>query len=512
MNMSRTPLMGRLRMLARIAAESQRSGVPAAELLDMPRRRFMQAAAGGLALTTLAAGCANTQLKSSGKPGQRVAIIGAGIAGLHCAHLLKKGGIDADVYEAADRVGGRMFTKRDLLNPGQTVELGGSFIDSTHADMLSLCNEFELDLLDMRDDASVKQCTYFFGDRHYTDREVLEWLKPHVERMAMDSAVLDAESDERFGVLDRTSIRDYLTAIGAETSLRKLLEVAFVTEYGLDADEQSALNMLCLIGLDSLPDRWETFGESDERYKVKGGNQQVTDRLALGLEDRIQTARKLEAIAADGSAYELTFSGGRHVTADYVVLALPFTLLREVDIRVELPKEKRIAIDELGYGTNAKLLLGMSSRPWREQSYGGNIFTDQDFQLAWDNSRLQPGMSGGITLYSGGKPGVAVGENTPREQIARLMPGLEKAYPGSKWAYSGRHFRMHWPSHAFTKASYACYRPGQWSSIAGHEIEPVGNLLFAGEHCSSDFQGYMNGGAETGRVAAESILAAVKKG
>ncbi|MCB9894798.1 MAG: FAD-dependent oxidoreductase [Planctomycetes bacterium] len=512
--MSRTPLMGRLRMLARIAAESNRTGIPADELIEMrSRRRFMQAAAGGLALTAVAAGCANTQLKSSGKPGQRVAIIGAGIAGLHCAHLLKKGGVDADIYEAADRVGGRMFTKRDLLNPGQTVELGGSFIDSTHEDMLKLCTEFELELLDMQDDSSVKQCTYFLGERHYTDREVMDWLKPHVERMAMDSALLDGdESDERFRIVDNTSISQYLDAIRAEGWLKSLLDVAFVTEYGLDADQQSAFNMLCLIGLDTTTESWETFGDSDERYKVKGGNQQVTDRLAAGLDDRIQTARRLEAISRDGNAYELTFSGGKHVSADYVVLALPFTLLRQVDIRVELPKEKRRAIDELGYGTNAKLLLGMSTRPWREQGYGGNIFTDQPFQLAWDNARLQPGLSGGITLYSGGERGVKVGDGTPREQINQLLPGLEKAYPGAKWAYTSKHFRMHWPSHAFTTASYACYKPGQWGTIAGHEIEPVGNLLFAGEHCSSDFQGYMNGGAETGRLAAEQILALVKKG
>ncbi|MBK8608608.1 MAG: FAD-dependent oxidoreductase [Chitinophagaceae bacterium] len=60
-------------------------------------------------------------------------------------------------------------------------------------------------------------------------------------------------------------------------------------------------------------------------------------------------------------------------------------------------------------------------------------------------------------------------------------------------------------------ASYACYKPGQWTTIGGAEIEPVGNLLFAGEHCSSDFQGYMNGGAETGRRAAAELMKLVKQ-
>ena len=516
-SMSRTPLIGRLRVLAHLVRVSQLSGVPGAELLEMrSRRRFMQAAAGGVALTALS-GCASTQKTSSAKPGQRVAIIGAGIAGLHCAHLLKRAGVEAEIYEAADRVGGRIFTKSDLLNPGQTVELGGSFIDSTHADMLALCKEFSLSLLDMNDDSEHKHCTYFFGDRHYTDREVLDALQPFVAKMQSDADLLHNTDWDDFVKLpkareiDATSISGYLANLGVGGWLRQLLEVAFVTEFGLDATEQSAWNMLDLIGLNTKAPRWEAFGDSDERYKVKGGNQQVTAHLAEGLESNIHTARRLEAIASDGAGFELRFHGGSSVSADFVVVTIPFTLLRDVDIQVEVPLEKRRAINELGYGTNAKLMVGMSKRPWRDAGYAGNIFSDQPFQLAWDNSRLQAGASGGITLYSGGKPGLAVGEGSPREQVDRLLPGLETAYPGAKWAYTGKLFRMHWPTHAFTKGSYACYKPGQWTSIAGHEVEPVGNLLFAGEHCSSDFQGYMNGGAETGRLASEQILAAVKK-
>ena len=53
---------------------------------------------------------------------------------------------------------------------------------------------------------------------------------------------------------------------------------------------------------------------------------------------------------------------------------------------------------------------------------------------------------------------------------------------------------------------FRSYLPGQYTSIAGAEFEPVGNLYFAGEHTSLDYQGYMNGGAETGRRAAEGIL------
>ena len=66
--------------------------------------------------------------------------------------------------------------------------------------------------------------------------------------------------------------------------------------------------------------------------------------------------------------------------------------------------------------------------------------------------------------------------------------------------------RAYWPSNPFVRASYASYRPGQWTGIRGAEGLTVGNLFFAGEHTSLDWQGYMNGGAESGRNAAEALM------
>lgn len=65
---------------------------------------------------------------------------------------------------------------------------------------------------------------------------------------------------------------------------------------------------------------------------------------------------------------------------------------------------------------------------------------------------------------------------------------------------------MVWLKYKFSKASYSAWSVGQYTTIAGSEIETVGNLFFAGEHTSYNFQGYMNGGAVTGRIAANKII------
>lgn len=312
------------------------------------------------------------------------------------------------------------------------------------------------------------------------------------------------------------SIASYLENIGATGWIRDLLNVAYVTEYGLDTDQQSALNLIFLISTDLSKNKFAVFGDSDERYKIKGGNQQVTAALTHRLRGQLHLRHRFEALTKKKNGFVLTFhtpSGAvRDVRADMVIMTLPFTLLRKVDMRVDLPKYKKKAIAELGYGTNAKVLVGMKQRVWRTQGYQGDIFTDEAFQLAWDNSQLQPGTAGGLTLYSGGRAGIEVGKATPLQQADRLMAGFEKAFPGANALRNGKVERFHWPSFPYSKASYACYKPGQWTTIAGAEFKPVGKLFFAGEHCSYDFQGYMNGGAETGRRAAEGVLEALGRG
>ncbi|MBM3834124.1 MAG: twin-arginine translocation signal domain-containing protein [Verrucomicrobia bacterium] len=526
----RTPLFSAIRRAFSLAIQADRpSRPPVDELIEIEkaarvsRREFLKmSTAGALAIGATGAftSCVTSERRVSG-PIPRVAIVGAGMAGLNAAYRLKLAGLRADVFEASKRSGGRMYTAKDILAPGLTTELGGEFIDSNHEDMLALVKDFNLELLDVQGPGETELIreAYFFDGSHHTERKVVEAFRPIAARLKTDfdklGDVVDFEHEGGGRKLDNTTLDAYLNVIGATGWLRELLEVAFVTEYGLEANEQSALNMLFMISTDLSKNQFEAFGESDERYKVAGGNQRIVDELAQRVSDQIRFEHRLAALRRKGDAYVLHLSGPSGATvdveADFVVLCLPFTLLREVELQVELPKVKRKAIAELGYGNNTKVMLGFHKRIWRDLKYSGNIFTDEPYQLAWDNSRLQPGTAGGLTCYSGGRLALTAGQGTPSDQAKRLLPGVEKAFPGVSATHNGKVERFDWPRFPWTKGSYACYKPGQWTTIAGSEIKPVKNLFFAGEHCSTDFQGFMNGAAETGRGAAESILAILKK-
>jgi monoamine oxidase len=179
-----------------------------------------------------------------------------------------------------------------------------------------------------------------------------------------------------------------------------------------------------------------------------------------------------------------------------------------VRLDLELPPVKRKAIAELGYGTNAKLMVGFSDRVWRSaHRSNGSVTTDLPFQSTWETSRAQAGAAGVLTNFTGGEHGVALGQGSARQQADAMVRDLEAVFPGVAAARAGmKEVRFHWPSHPWTRGSYASYLVGQWTGLAGAEGEAVGPLRFAGEHCSRDYQGFMEGGCETGEAVARALL------
>lgn len=526
---ARTPLFGAIkRMLGQAQLANQWGQARAEDWIcanrdrRITRRTLMKAsatAAFALGTSDLSrrAACAAGARERATSP--RIAIVGAGITGLCAAYDFQKADVAATVYEAGTRIGGRIFTVRDVLAPGLVSELGGEFIDSDHDVLLHLVRELGFELIDLGrpfSNAGLRD-TYYFQGRHYSEQDIIEAFRPWSRRMRKDREeiddLIDYQHEGGAGRFDRMSITEYLDSIEATGWLRSLLEVAYVDEFGLDCSRLSALNLLTLISTEIGSNHFAIYGDSDERYKIKGGNKKVLDALAACLPRPIQFQHSLVSLRTHGDGYRLIFAvpgqRSKEIDADFVIVTLPFSVLKYVDLRVDLPAVQKKAIAELGYGTNTKLLAGVRRPVWREQGFTGSVFSDQPFQSAWENSRFQTSDNGdvGLTLFLGGKAGLEAGEGTAEAQVTRLLPGLERAFPGVSKLLNGRTERCHWASNRYARGSYACYLPGQWTTIAGCEGRPAGNLFFAGEHCSFGSSGYMNSGAASGRSSARKVLA-----
>ncbi len=321
---------------------------------------------------------------------------------------------------------------------------------------------------------------------------------------------------DSFRLLDNQSITEYISGIGITGWLFNFLNVVLTREYGMEASEQSAVNFLIMFDVpsDSNAD-YELFGSDHEVFKIKGGSQHLADALYEQVKEQVVLNHKLVAVEENKTRdYNLTLENNRSVKilqAPYVLLTLPFTILRKIRFQVGMPAEKRRCIEEIGYGNSCKFVIGLDTKPWRKAGKQGYTFTDISFGCGWDSSQRQSDEKGSFTVFGGGHSGDNMLKKSKDELIKDFIPGLETIYPGSEKAYNGKQVKFCWVQNPFSGAAYSSFRKGQWSTLAGWEAVPVGNIYFAGEHVSRDFQGYMNGGAQTAREAAGLIAEKITK-
>jgi monoamine oxidase len=456
----------------------------------------------------------------------RVVVVGGGLAGLTAAYRLQQAGVEAELHEAhPTRIGGRCWTIRGVFDEGQLAEHGGELIDQGHLEIRQLAKELGLDLDNLlaAEDNGTEQTNWFDGARYSYEEATndikAEWQKIHNDVSAASYPTLWNNYTERGFELDHMSIIDWINETfedGIESKVGQLLDVAYNIEYGAESSEQSSLNLLYLLGY-SGQGQLRIFGPSNEKYHVRGGNDQIPQRLAERLGSRITTGSELIAIrSTSGGRWDLTFRQGastRTIRADRVVLALPFSILRSsVDFKkAGFEPLKVTAIREQGMGTNSKLHLQFRSRPWRGLGYNGETFSDRGYQNTWEVSRAQPGKSGILVDYTGGKIGASFGSGTPEDRAKQFLAQVEPVLPGVTKVWNGKATVDYWTGYPWTKGSYSYWKVGQYTKFAGMERERQGTCHFAGEHTSVDFQGYLNGAVESGERAAGEILEDLKR-
>jgi monoamine oxidase len=487
------------------------------------RRRLLQKL--GLLTGAVAFPSVPTTLRASSGPAPRIVILGAGLAGLNAAYQLKKRGLASTVYEARSRVGGRVHTVRDVFGPGSLTEMGAEFVNSNHADMLSLAEDFGIGLFDRLaegDTTGLPAAAYLVGGQVLSEETVAEALRTLARRIGRDSALLDRNPDHfypRFDVITAAEYLDDNADALPEPWVRALIEQTIRTEYGVEPEQASSLVLLY-----NLPvvdgQEVELLGGSDERYAVVGGSGAITDAMAAFLGGSVRTGRAATAIARVGDGYRVTFAQGPAVEADILVCALPLTVLRRMSLNLGLPAKFDRFIREVDLGVNEKVIAGVTSRFWRTQGRFANEFwATEAFASGWDSSQRQPSLAGGsLTFYTGSDDSLSALQGPVGAKAAAFVATLSGYYPEASGAASGTALRTNWLNDPWTGGSYANFGPGQttefgeysWYEDAAapqyNQEVRFDNAYFIGEHTSSEYYGFMNGGAETGRRAAQSIL------
>ena len=550
--MARTPLMADLRRVfkqiskARAlnltlaefrevqAAQREKTAAAVAEnnVISLNRRKFLT----GMAALSAVAALPNVARAGGGQP--RIAIVGAGIAGLACALKLADAGVPSTLYEASSRVGGRIFSNDSGYWQNQQVsEWCGELIDTDHVTMQALATRFGLALDDLlAAQPSDSEDTYFLNGNYYPKAQADQDFEALFDILTADlEAIGESTSYDSISaagrVFDNMSIAEWIAQKvpgGAESLMGQLLRVAYISEFGADLEDQSALNLIGFIGVQPVESSFSIFGESDERYHIRGGNERLTRAMAAHLGGdkmiRFQSAL-IKVVKTPGQRYRLSFDTHgrvREETADVVVLALPFATLRHVDYQKSgFDARKKRAIQELGCGANSKLQLQFDTRFWSgvgpwPGTGNGSTFADMGYQSSWEVTRGQPGATAILNLFSGGsvarsmrlsKAFATASVIAAKADAVNGLRQIERVFPGLSPHWNGLATQSLPQKSRYFGASYAYYRVGQYAAFSGYEAVPQGNVYFCGEHTSTDYQGYMEGGAAEGEVTAQKILA-----
>lgn len=431
--------------------------------------------------------------------GRRVAVAGAGLAGLAAAWALERRGADVRVFEARERVGGRVLTVRNL--PGSAhAEAGGDLIEKDDCRAIrALAEAMGLSLTRVLPGSF----RYYTGSpgrrgRMRDGSEMFDVLRRRL-RPEID-AFTRAGQSLTSGVARALAAR---TALEWARSARGPREAVAATEalrgfFLADPSEYSLLMLVQQLSEEGDP-------ASTTFYRIAGGNGRLPEALAAALSHPPELGARLRAVDARRGV-TLTFDGRARdaFACDAAVVAVPATLAREIAFRPRLPEAQQRVIATLPYGRATKALVSFDRRFWRRR--GRAFGSRMPSGAAWESGTK--GNAGTLALLAGGEASGRlkdlVAKGSPHDwtrALAWLDPGAARMLDAAA---------VSWEDDPYARGAYAFHSPAVDPALLPLLAAPAGRVAFAGEHTSAGSQGYMEGAVMSGLRAADDIVAALR--
>ena len=432
--------------------------------------------------------------------GVRVIVAGAGLAGLTAARDLSHQGASVRVIEARQRTGGRVWTYRDEPIAPFHAELGGEFVDKQHKAIRKLCRELDLTLtrvLRRGFGLAIEQR----GRIRVLAKQTALWKELTAALEPAAKAFDDAErqwSSTAAAAIGRRSFREVLEAANAParllahaTALRGLLLA--------DPEELSAL-----VPVEQAID--DADPSQVAMYRIEGG----ADRLVKALQDdasfQVDLGHVVRAVDHDERGASVTIDGpnGRRtrVKADYVIAAVPARLLVEWQLTPPLPDAQRRAFADLRDGAATKVLLRFKTKWWRRPGRPRAFGTNMSIGAVWESAEDQQ-RAPLLTLLAGGNASAQLSDLLKREGVAGVTKRLRWIGGGTKEKALAH--VVTWEKDPWARGGYAYFSPRFDPALRDLLARGYGRVLFAGDHTSREYQGYMNGAIESGARAAEDV-------
>ena len=437
-------------------------------------------------------------------------VAGAGLAGLSAAYDLMSMGADVTVVDARERVGGRVWTIHEGFTNRQHAEAGGDVIDEEQQAIRQLSASLGLKLTRvLRGGFGAIRPGADGRPRLIARSGVRGWerLSRELETWVRRYTTVEQRWDSPIAAdIARRSVAQWLDEVRADEELR----AAATSLRGFFLADPEELSLIALV---------DQFAHGDQswpaaHYRISGGNDRLPAALAQKLGTRVQLGSELVAVSVRGQHIHASIKHQRTTAtmmADYLVFAMPASLLRRVPIVPALPTPQHQAIAALDYGRATKTLLQFDRRFWRATGRPRAFGSALPFGAAWEANEEQAGKPGILSLLAGGGASTATQAEVAADGIARFAAGFSWLGNGQP-AHVLASRQVVWETDPFARGGYAFFGPSFNPALREWLARPAGRLFFAGEHTSLRWQGYMNGAVESGRRAALEIRASVDMG
>ncbi len=425
----------------------------------------------------------------------KVAVVGCGISGLYAARRLEQNGAEVELYEARDRIGGRLLT---FEQDGLAYETGGEWLDAGHMRALNLARALGIVPLPS---PPMPRLAFHKGERAQE-----EALWPDAVE---DEARFDREATSLLDVFDQKDVQLATLSRLDARSVADLIRARALSERGAwwltakyRSDEGEDLERIGLLGWLRTYNKYRgRASDSAGAFRVPGGFSGLIRKLADGLRAEPRLGKRLQMVEREQSKVVLGFQDGAKAEADHALLAMPPTTLLDVDFRPQVSPKKLEAWQAAAYGRVLKIALEFSSAWWIEAGWSGRMLTDRPIMQTWDGTLGERPV---LTVYICGR----AAESWSRFSNPPLgaLEDLHAHFPQAK-----EHFvegRVHsWTADPFCKGGYSYSPPGFAARHYEHQATLEGRIHFCGEHFA-EWTGYVEGALESAERASTEIALA----
>ena len=440
-----------------------------------------------------------------------VIVVGAGFAGLTAARALQQAGKKAVVLEARDRVGGRTMTKK-LGGSLPWVDLGGQWIGATQHEIIALLAELEMETFPMwtRGENLVVVAGKTKRYRGTIPRVALPsllnigWAQWRLDRMAK-TVPLDAPwNAKKAAEWDAISLADWLDRNIKTKTARALFDAGLETVFAENGRSLSLLHALFYVHSGGNLDILLGTEGGAQATRIVGGMQPVAERMAKGLDVRLSAP--VRRIVHDGAGVTVHHEGGT-LDAKHAIIAIPPKLVAAIAFEPSLPGPRAELVKSMPMGAVIKHTAVYDRPFWRDDRLSGMVVSDAGpIHVVFDNS-LPDGMKGVLIGFSEADSARKLGKLSEAERREAALACFTR-YFGEQAKRPIAYADHVWEHDEWSGGCYGAFMPpGVWTSLGSSIREPHGRIHWAGTETATVWSGYIDGAIQSGKRAAQEIVA-----